>query len=102
MPDVIFPLDSTKTFTQQQLTGHNRWHPDIPPVATVKPGESFRVEYGTVEKDFIAMFVDCREGFYQNIPGANVIRGTGPAERYAWASIIRADGSVDDQALEIP
>ncbi|WP_313021601.1 formamidase [Mobilicoccus sp.] len=43
MPDVIFPLDSTKTFTQQQLTGHNRWHPDIPPVATVKPGESFRV-----------------------------------------------------------
>jgi len=43
VPDVIFPLDSTKTFTQQQLTGHNRWHPDIPPVATVKPGESFRV-----------------------------------------------------------
>ncbi|TFK50188.1 Acetamidase/Formamidase [Heliocybe sulcata] len=23
---------------------HNRWHPDIPPVATVKPGQSFHVQ----------------------------------------------------------
>ncbi|KAI0314332.1 Acetamidase Formamidase [Amylostereum chailletii] len=23
---------------------HNRWHPDIPPIATVKPGEVFKVE----------------------------------------------------------
>ena len=23
---------------------HNRWHPDIPMVATVKPGDEFRVE----------------------------------------------------------
>ena len=37
MPDVIFPLDSTKPFTQQQLTGHNRWHPDIPPVVRATP-----------------------------------------------------------------
>ncbi|GAB3300398.1 acetamidase/formamidase family protein [Epidermidibacterium keratini] len=44
MPDVIFPLDSSKNFEDQKLLGHNRWHPDIPPVATVKPGDSFRVE----------------------------------------------------------
>ncbi|WP_227983113.1 formamidase [Nocardia spumae] len=43
MPELIFPLDSAKTFTEQRLTGHNRWHPDIPPVATVKPGAEFRV-----------------------------------------------------------
>ncbi|MCG2620910.1 acetamidase/formamidase family protein [Arthrobacter sp. I2-34] len=43
MPDVIFPLDSNKKFEDQELVGHNRWHPDIPAVATVKPGESFRV-----------------------------------------------------------
>ncbi|MDX2376671.1 acetamidase/formamidase family protein [Microbacterium sp. LRZ72] len=49
MPDVIFPLDSTKKFEDQEKIGHNRWHPDIPPVATVKPGDSFRV--------------DCREWF---------------------------------------
>ncbi|MDU0479630.1 hypothetical protein QVA66_10300 [Staphylococcus chromogenes] len=66
------------------------------------PGESFRVEYGVLEKDFISMFVSCKDGFYQNMAGADVVRGTAPAERYAFASIIRADGSVDNQALEIP
>lgn len=71
------------------------------PIA-LKPGESFRVEYGILEKDFISMFVTCRDGFFQNDPGANVIRGTAPAERYAFAYIIRADGTVADQALEIP
>lgn len=49
MPDVIFPLDSSKKFTDQERIGHNRWHPEIPPVATVKPGDAFRV--------------DCREWF---------------------------------------
>lgn len=43
MPDVIFPLDSTKSFEDQEKVGHNRWHPEIPPVATLKPGDSFRV-----------------------------------------------------------
>ncbi|MFO7249338.1 MAG: acetamidase/formamidase family protein [Actinomycetes bacterium] len=43
MPELIFPLDSTKSFTEQAKVGHNRWHPEIPPVATVKPGDSFRV-----------------------------------------------------------
>jgi len=43
MPEVVFPLDSTKKFTDQVKVGHNRWHPEIPPVATVTPGECFRV-----------------------------------------------------------
>ncbi len=43
MPKVIFPLDSSKKFEDQEKLGHNRWHPEIPPVATVKPGDSFRV-----------------------------------------------------------
>jgi formamidase len=49
MPKKIFPLDSSKKFEDQEKVGHNRWHPEIPPVDTVKPGESFRV--------------DCREWF---------------------------------------
>lgn len=66
------------------------------------PGESFRVEYGVIEKDFISMFVSCNDGRLENTPGANVVRGTGPAERYAFAYIIRADGTVSDLAMEIP
>lgn len=49
MPEVLFPLDSNKPFTDQEKIGHNRWHPDIPPVVTVKPGTTFRA--------------DCREWF---------------------------------------
>ena len=49
MPQNLFPLDSSKPFTEQEKLGHNRWHPEIPPVITVRPGDSFRV--------------DCREWF---------------------------------------
>src|SRR5919112_1582296 len=49
MPKNLFPLDNTKKFTDQELVGHNRWHPDIPPVVSVKPGDVFRA--------------DCREWF---------------------------------------
>lgn len=49
MPEVIFPLDSSRPFTAQQKLGHNRWHPDIPPVETIRPGDTVRV--------------DCREWF---------------------------------------
>ncbi|MCG7290144.1 MULTISPECIES: hypothetical protein [unclassified Corynebacterium] len=66
------------------------------------PGESFRVDYGVLEKDFISMFVTCDNGVLRNGPGANVIRGTGPAERYAFAYFIKADGSVSNLAMEIP
>lgn len=43
MPELIFPLDSSKKFEDQEKIGHNRWHPEIPPVATVRPGDVFRV-----------------------------------------------------------
>ena len=43
MPKVVFPLDSSKKFTEQQIVGHNRWHPDIPAQVQVKPGDVFRV-----------------------------------------------------------
>ena len=49
MPEVIFPLDSSKKFEDQEKVGHNRYHPEIPPVTTVKQGVSVRI--------------DCREWF---------------------------------------
>jgi formamidase len=44
MPEVIFSVDPTKSMRDQDVPGHNRWHPDIPAVATVKPGDEFRIE----------------------------------------------------------
>lgn len=40
----IFPLDPDRPFQRQDMLGHNRWHPEIPPVATVRPGETFRID----------------------------------------------------------
>ncbi len=42
--ETLFKVDLSKPMSQQQVVGHNRWHPDIPPVASVKPGTVFRME----------------------------------------------------------
>ncbi|KAL3813671.1 hypothetical protein ACJIZ3_014939 [Penstemon smallii] len=56
---VVVPIDVKKKPTQQELPLHNRWHPDIPPVAEVRTGEVFRVEMvdfsgGGITKEYTA------------------------------------------------
>ena len=44
MPDVAFEIDYSRSMFDQDVPGHNRWHPDIPIAAEVSPGDEFRVE----------------------------------------------------------
>lgn len=44
MPRVIISLDRSKKPKDQPIPMHNRWHPDIPAVVTMKPGEMGRIE----------------------------------------------------------
>ncbi len=44
MPETLFKVDLSKPMAEQEVPGHNRWHPDIPPVAAVNPGSVFRIE----------------------------------------------------------
>ncbi|MGW4487457.1 formamidase [Amycolatopsis sp. NPDC004368] len=44
MPEVVFSVDQTKSMRDQAVPGHNRWHPDVPVAAMVRPGQEFRVE----------------------------------------------------------
>lgn len=44
MPEVIFSVDQNRPMADQRVPGHNRWHPDIPAAASVKPGDDFKVE----------------------------------------------------------
>ncbi|MEL7084816.1 MAG: formamidase [Cyanobacteria bacterium P01_A01_bin.3] len=44
MPETLFKVDLTKPMSEQELPGHNRWHPDIPAVVSVNPGDVFRIE----------------------------------------------------------
>jgi formamidase len=58
-PRLVVPIDVKKKVWEQQLPLHNRWHPDIPPVAEVKVGEVFRVEMvdfsgGRITQDYSA------------------------------------------------
>ncbi|KWW97786.1 formamidase [Carbonactinospora thermoautotrophica] len=44
MPKTVFHVDQSKSMRDQEVPGHNRWHPDIPVATRVRPGEEFRVE----------------------------------------------------------
>jgi len=42
MVKTLISVDPKKAPWEQETPLHNRWHPDIPPVASVKEGEKFR------------------------------------------------------------
>lgn len=44
MPHTAFRVDQSKSMRDQDVPGHNRWHPDIPAAAEVRPGDEFRIE----------------------------------------------------------
>jgi formamidase len=44
MPEVVFSVDQSKSMREQEIPGHNRWHPDLPAVTMVRPGQEVRVE----------------------------------------------------------
>ncbi len=44
MPETLFKVDLKKPPREQPMPLHNRWHPEVPAVVTVKPGVVFRVE----------------------------------------------------------
>jgi formamidase len=37
-------IDRHRRLREEPHTGHNRWHPDIPPIVEVEPGEPLRLE----------------------------------------------------------
>ena len=37
-------IDRSKRLKQEPEKGHNRWHPDIPPILEVEPGEEVVLE----------------------------------------------------------
>jgi formamidase len=44
MSRVVFTVDQSKSMKDQEVPGHNRWHPDVPVAVMVKPEDEFRVE----------------------------------------------------------
>src|SRR5262245_56632829 len=42
--EVLISIDRTKSLLEEPGTGHNRWHPEIPPIAAVRPGQVVAIE----------------------------------------------------------
>ena len=90
MPQNLFPLDNTKSFTDQKHVGHNRWHPDIPPVVSVKPGDVFRA--------------DCREWFdgaIKNDDSAEDVRNAPLAGVHVLTGPFRVEGAQPGDLLVV-
>jgi formamidase len=43
-PDHYIGIDRGKSLGQEPAKGHNRWHPDIPPILTVESGQTLGLE----------------------------------------------------------
>ena len=86
MPEVIFTVDQSKPFTEQEKVGHNRWHPDIPQIANVASGDEFRVECrewfdGTIFNDDSANDVrDCDLSIVHMLSGPIAVEGAEPGD----------------------
>lgn len=86
MPEVLFPVDQSKSFYDQEVPPHNRWHPDVPPVATVRPGTEFRLECrewfdGTVHNDDSAQDVhDVDVTMVHPLSGPISVEGAAPGD----------------------
>ena len=62
MPETLIKIDLTKSAYENDMI-HNRWHPDVPMVAKVKPGD-----------DFIIETYDWTGGFIKNNNSADDVR----------------------------
>src|SRR5258708_33888639 len=63
MPDTLIKVDLTKSAYENDMI-HNRWHPDVPIVAWVSPGD-----------DFIIETYDWTGGFIKKKDSAGDVRG---------------------------
>jgi formamidase len=44
IPRVRIEVDASRPLAEEPESGHNRWHPDLPPLASVRPGEEITLE----------------------------------------------------------
>ncbi len=90
MPETLFRVDLSKRWEQQEVLGHNRWHPDIPPVAAVNPGTEFRMECK-----------DWTDGQIGNNDSANDVRDVDLTRSHVLSGPIAVNGAEPGDALVV-
>ena len=90
MPETIIPVDLNKAPADQPVPLHNRWHPDIPPVVSVRPGAVFRVEC-----------IDWTGGQIGNNDSANDVRDVDLLQVHYLSGPIRVEGAEPGDLLVV-
>ena len=89
MTDTIIKIDLSKSaYDNDQV--HNRWHPDIPMVATVKPGD-----------DFIVECYDWTGGQIKNDDDASDVRDVDLSQVHFLSGPIAVEGAEPGDLLEV-
>ena len=79
-------IDRAKRLKEEPEKGHNRWHPDIPPIIEVEPGEEVLLETRDASDSQIlpGMTVDDLEGMDTKVghplTGPVYVKGAGPGD----------------------
>lgn len=90
MAENVFQIDQSRSMFEQEVPGHNRWHPEIPAAATVRPGSDFRM--------------DCREwtdGQVGNTDDANDIRDMDLSINHVLSGPVAIDGAEPGDILVV-
>jgi len=90
MPETLIPIDLSKAPADQPVPPHNRWHPEIPPVVSVRPGAVFRVEC-----------LDWTGGQIGNNDSANDIRDVDLLQVHYLSGPIRVEGAEPGDLLVV-
>ena len=80
------PIDRSKTLQEEPASGHNRWHPDITPVAEVEPGQVVGVETRDAFDGFINLATTAEDlhnanlGVVHPLTGPVYVKGAEPGD----------------------
>lgn len=79
-------IDRRKHLDQEPRTGHNRWHPDVPPVLEVEPGEVVALETRDAIDGYlnaqstVADFASLPLGAIHPLTGPVLVKGARPGD----------------------
>ena len=79
-------IDRTKTLAEEPASGHNRWHPDIPPLAEVEPGQVVGLETRDAFDGFITPATTAEDlrnanlGVVHPLTGPVYVKGAEPGD----------------------
>ena len=79
-------IDRTRPLRDQPNTGHNRWHPAIPPIVEVSEGEDVALETRVATDDYlnpkstVADFAAMQAGAIHPLTGPVLVKGARPGD----------------------